>query len=211
MTVKRLGKEYDLSAMIADADRVLLEQPEALAVTDSGAMKIDAALKHQLRVLLLERMKAGSLPVDPRMRNPAPVAVTPPPPVEPVKPPVEPPPLTPAPEAAAMSTMRLAGFIAGGVAVVGGLTALILALMANGEVSGLRVENGILQDPDDVARVNGSRSKATIAAAMGGVAAVAAVAAVMMFVMGPAEEPKATVTPIAWLGGGGIAFSGRWP
>ena len=211
VTVKRLGKEYELSATIADADRVLLEQPESLTVTDTGAAKIDVALKYQLKVLLIDKLKAGSLPPDPRMRNPPPAVVVNPPPVivKDVPPPPMPPPEEPK---ASMSTMRLGGIVAGGFGLGAGITAIVLGLLAQGEASRLMVRpDGVLLDASMTGLVTSSRNKATIGAAMGGVAGVAIVAAVLMFVMGPAEESKTTVSPVAFAGGAGVAFTGVLP
>lgn len=210
VTVKRLGKEYELSATIADADRVLLEQPAPVNVTDTGAVKLDAALKSQLRVLLLERCKAATLPPDPRMRDPQPVVVTPPPVIVKDVPPT-PPPTPPAEVAMGISTMRIGAVVAGGFAVLCGGIAIGLGVAAQQEAKDVRVMNGLLLDPGDVSRINSSRSKATIAGAMAGVAGVALAAGVLMFILGPAEEPRTTVTPIAFNGGAGIGISGVLP
>lgn len=211
VTVKRLGKEYELAATIADADRVLLEQPDPVTVTDNGAVKIDAALKHQLRVLLLERMKADVLPVDPRLRNRAPpvVVVNPPPVIVKDVPPPPPPEEKPEP---GMSTLRIGSLVAGGFALVAGSVAVGLAVSAKGQADKLTVSDGVLLGRDQLGQLQSSRNQASIAAAMGAVAGVAALGAVLMFVFAPAEEPVATVAPVAFVGGGGgLAVSGVLP
>jgi len=208
VTVKRLGKDYELSATIADADRVLLEQPESITVTvtDPGGTKTEIVLKQQLRVLLLDKLKAGQLPPDPRMRDPKDTPL-----VEKREPPPPPPPLEPAKPEPGMSTMRIGAIAAGGFAVVAGVTAAALAASASGDASGLDVrEDGVLRDRSQVSKVTESRNKASIAAAMGGVAGVAAVAAVLMFMLPPAED-KPTVAPVAFNGGAGIGVSGVLP
>ncbi|MBK7864165.1 MAG: hypothetical protein IPJ65_37335 [Archangiaceae bacterium] len=207
VTVKRLGKEYELSGSIADADRVLLEQPEPLSVTDNGSVKLEVALKHQLRALLLERMKVGALPTDPRMLNQA-VVVAP----APVPAAGEPPPQPPLePASRPVNTMRVGAFLVGGIAVIAGVSGIVLAMIARQQVSGLSVMDGILQNPGDAAKVSASRTNATIGAAMGAVAGAALVAAVVMFIAAPSEEPRASVAPVAFVGGAGLAFTGRWP
>jgi len=62
--LKRLGNDFELTATIADSDRVPLEQPPTLPCAGTGPVKPEVALKAQLRVLLLEHIKAATLPVD---------------------------------------------------------------------------------------------------------------------------------------------------
>ncbi|MBL8950704.1 MAG: hypothetical protein JNK82_08005 [Myxococcaceae bacterium] len=211
VTVKRLGKDYELSATIADADRVLLEQPESLTVTvtDPGGGKVEIVLKQQLRVLLIDRLKAGQLPSDPRMRNPEKPGL-------PIEPPPPMPPLETAKPAPGLSTMKMGAIIAGGFAVVAGGVAIGLGASASSDASGLNVgSDGVLQDPSQVSKVSSSRNKASIAAAMGGVAGAAAVAAIVMFLLPQAEDAtsaaKTTVAPTVFNGGGGFAISGSLP
>lgn len=200
VVVKRLGHEYELSATLVCADRVMLPQPDSISATDSGAVKVEAMLKHQLRVLLLERLKMGALPGDPRALAPAPVDN---PPVVLV---TSPPPETTTP------TLRVAAYGAVGFAVLAGAAGVGLAVVASDELKAVQSPDGrVLASNDDVARVVSSRNKATIGAAMGSVAGAAALAAVVLFIISPASEPKIAVAPMVGEHGGGVAVTGRFP
>lgn len=202
--VKRLGKEYELSANVADADRVPLNQCAGVTVLDEGNVKVNAALKHQLRVLLLQQMKAGELPVDPRTRDPLPpptIVVQPPNPdpnpppriVEPVEP---------------RSNRRSLALATGIVGAAGLVTAAALFAAGAGVGSGTTnpTTGFVLADRrESFALARTLQTGSAVALSVG--AALAIVAGILFFM--PEDKPKVSVAPVT--GGAVVGFTGVLP
>ncbi|MBK7862500.1 MAG: hypothetical protein IPJ65_28615 [Archangiaceae bacterium] len=204
--VKRLGKEYEVGAVLADADRVPLKQPETLTVRDDGAVKLAGALKHQLRMLLLDRAKIGQLPVDARARDAQAVGVTPPvAAVEP--PPAIPPPFVEAPPES-MSARKKAGFVMLGVGAIG--LAIGGGLMAAGTSTNagtMDPQTGYIL-PGRVADVQKAKVLETAAGVALGVGVAAAVAGVVMVTV-PGGAAEVSLAPTR--GGAMVGLRGALP
>ncbi len=135
VTVKRLGNDFELSATIADPDRVPLEQPATLSCAGNGAVKPEVALKAQLRALLLDIIKAGTLPSDPRKLSAS--AVPPPlPPLEFKSDEHRPTIREPAPQ----SQTGFIGKITMGVGGASVIAGIVLLSVAGGERAGIHVD-----------------------------------------------------------------------
>ncbi len=202
VVVKRLGKDYELTATIADSDRVLLEQPDPVAATD-------ATLKPALKELLVGRCRAGALPSDPRMRNPVPPAM-PPPVVEATKPdggsvvdPVDPDSASSRKISMAVAGLGLAGVIAGSV---------LLGVGASNARAALNPDTGNVL-ADRTQQFSEGRSFQVAGGVMLAVGAVAALGGGMMTMMSmssssSASQTKVTVAPSP--GGASVCVGGTW-
>jgi len=97
-------------------------------------------------------------------------------------------------------------------ALVLGGTAGVMFALSNDAARSLQSRNGQFSDAREVsARASMGRTTETLAWVFAGASVAALAAAGLVFTLGAPTEPKVSLAPLAFAGGGGLTLSGRLP